>query len=436
MTIEVESHRLGDKAWPKVLHMMRGDILRVNGDSGQNGVVVSLLIAGGKGNTSSTERNWSLQWVTGEGRSSVPVRLVRKAGGAPEVLIAEMTVVLHDKPMARARPTDGDDLFLRFFSITSEIENRIESIEWRVDDRPLAIESVVDDRCPLSLNNVSAGKHMLSGRARFADNQGSVLIHPVAVDIAEVVQAVVIPNRNLINLTEDRTVSEVLVRVEPLASLPKKAILQISVNGQVQTVPLENPVWKIPTESTIREDYSIQPLVVEEGKKRVGQPVSLSIRRHLPTEIRITAEAVALIETGRIAKYLKDADGITDPARLLQLTQEALSNVKASIERCNAISIPAFLPEKARKALGAWIGNRREIMAISRRYLEQESQYWSIALKEDGPFAKRIGLLIAARNVPVPPSVALRKFLDVRFSGDQGLEAEVESQARAASEDR
>ena len=432
MTTEIQSHRLGSKNWPSVIHLMRGDILRVSGVSDQNGVMMTLSISGGRGTTSTTEQNWNLQWVTGEGRESYTVRLLRKAGVAPELQIAETKVVLHDRPPVRVMP-DSEDIFIKFFRVESEIPVPYQSVEWTIDEKSVPTEDIVKGRCAFPLNGVLPGSYRLGGRVRFADNQGFVALAPITIDVPDIMRVKVNPDRKSIDLTSNPGLTEVAITIEPMVKLPKDTLIGIRINDQTHTLPTDNPVLRLDAAILSNQEFRVSPAFVQEGKRREGAVMSFTVVRDIPEEVRRLLATMQELPVDRIRVYLRESAAEKSTAINLSKAQAAMNDLQTVISRCNAILVPVFLPESMKKSLGEYQAIRREILALSRRFLQAEIVFWQAVTNEAGVFKGQLPALVAARSVPIHPSVGLQKILEVRLAQDADAASKIIDWVRKAS---
>ena len=233
MIFKSQVFEFGQSGWPSQLHIMRGDIVRISGNSDQNAVEMSLFVVGGLG-AAATERAWVLRWIAESDREFYVMSLRRRVGARPEEKVAEMRVYVYDTPPASILIREETDIITRRCELQCSIRETIRSVDFEIGSTPLQNAPIEGNQCNLSLSGLLPGTHLVSGRVNLAGGKGAVAIVPQQITLAEIIRLRITPPTKEINLTQEIGLKTVEIQAEPLVGLPVTAGIVILLNQKPQ----------------------------------------------------------------------------------------------------------------------------------------------------------------------------------------------------------
>ena len=420
MIFKSQVFEFGQSGWPKVLHVMRDDIVRISGNSDQNGVEMSLFVVGGLG-AGATEGAWVLKWTAVSDREFYVVSLRRRVGARPEEKIAEMRVYVYDTPPASLRVREETDIVTRRCEIQCSIQETIRSVDFEIGSTPLLNVPIEENQCNLSLSGLLPGTHAVSGRVNLAGGKGAVAIVPQQITLAEIIRLRITPPTKEINLTQEIGLKTVEIQAETLVGLPVAAGIVILLNQKPQVVTLGENRITLPIESLMEGEYNVQVIVTHSGKTRLSTPSRFMIRRDIAVELQRILVTVRSVPLDACSIYIAQISTNKDIPTILKSASQALETVKQSLERNNNLAIPSYLPEKFAMGFREVQTNRREALALSRNFLIGEIEFWSFLKNESSIPANKLPVLIAARDIPVSRSMATAQTLSGHLEKDTAL---------------
>ncbi|WP_395090585.1 hypothetical protein [Armatimonas sp.] len=411
-----------ENGWPREIHIMRGDIVRVVGKSDQNGVEMSLFVVGGLG-VVATERAWTLKWTAQSDRAFYVVSLRRRVGARPEEKVAEMRVYVYDTPPASFRIQEETDIITHRCELQCAIKETIRSVDFEVGNIALRNELVEENQCNLSFSGLLPGTHSVSGRVNLTGGKGAVTIAPQQVTLTEIFRLRVTPPLKEINLTQEIGLKSVEIRAEPLVGIPSLAKVVILLNQKPQVVMNSENMVTLPVENLMDGEYAVQAVITYNGKNRLSAPFTFTVRRDMATEVQRIVTIARGIPLDACTIYITQLATNLDPLLILKSASQALESVQKSLERNNGLPIPGYLPDKFAMTLRELQTNRREALVLSRVFLAGEIEFWSF-LKNAPDISKgKIAVLIAARDIPLSQSVVVSQALRKRIDQDVALVA-------------
>ena len=416
MTFENVTHNLLGTDWPKVLNVMRGDVIRATGTSDSNGVTMTMAITGGKGRRSSNDRNWVVQWDTSDARSAHTIALLSKTGQNDEFQVAETKLIVHDVPPIKFEKHKDSNLFINVYQLISELSSIPKSVEWIVDGRSRGIESIVNGQAPFALNLLLPGTHQVVGRVKFQENQGSVEFSNFTVDISNTLELKVEPGDQLIDLTARQDLKSIVVSVKPLAAIPDKARIVLTVNGIEQELSKDNSLVVFETNKLGAKTFTVGSSIVDNGMRRESYPLKFSVTRDFAVEAARCFIQIQAVPTKRIERYIDNTKEEHDVSKMLALSTAVLRDVELAISVCNSIILPEYLIREYQVLLLGYQAVIRDTLAYSRRFLLSELRWWQLLSVSSGEIQSQTKLLLAARQVPTHPYDILQKDLNLFYA--------------------
>ena len=416
MTFDIVTHVLSGADWPKVLNVMRGDVIRATGASDSNGVTMTMAITGGKGRRSSSDRNWVVQWDTRDARSAHTVTLLSKTGQNEEVQLAETKLIVHDAPPLKFEKHNDSTLFINTYQVVSDLTSRPKSVEWIVDGMSRGVESIVDGKAPFALNQLLPGTHQVVGRVKFQENQGSAEFASFNVDIGNTLEAKVEPDDQIIDLTARQELKSIVVSVKPLVVLPGKARIVLTINGMEQELSRDIPQLVFETNKLGAKTFTVGASIVDNGMRRESYPLKFAVKRDFILEAARIFIKIQAVPTKRIERYIDNTKDERDVSKMLALSTAVLQDVELAISVCNSISLPEYLLREHQVLLLGYQAVIRDTLAYSRRFLISELQWWHLLSVSSGEIQGQVKVLLAARQVPVHPYDILQRNLNMFYS--------------------
>jgi len=254
--------------------------------------------------------------------------------------------------------------------------------------------------------------------AEFQDNQGSVDFANFRVDIPNTLETKVDPAGQLIDLTTNRDLKSIIIRVNPLVTIPDKARLILTVNGVEQELQKNRAELVFETVTLGPMNYVIGASIVDNGMRRESNPLIFSVTRDLTVEAVRSFTKIQAVPTKRIERYLDNTKTERDVNKMLALSTAVLKEVELAISSCNDIVLPGYLLREHQVTLLDYQAIIRDTLSISRRFLVNELKWWQLLSASSKEIQGQVNLLLAARQVPEHPYDVIQRNLNSLFAAE------------------